>query len=121
MSAARTRGWRGWIAIAAAYAFALQLILTGIIATQMATASPAEAFSICTGAGDNSGGPGTPRTAHQACVVCAVAPAPPLPAADTAPALARVVTTIDFFGASRPLTVGTFHSPRTSQGPPPNA
>jgi hypothetical protein len=112
------------VAIATAYAFALQLLLTGILATQMAVASAASAnpFAICysgTPAGGDHNGAGTP-TAHQTCCnVCAVAwIAPPSPPASQ-PSVIRFVSAVAFRAAAAPPALaGQTHSPRTSQGPP---
>jgi hypothetical protein len=117
-------GLRTMVAIAAAYAFALQLLLTGILATQMAVASAASAdpFAICysgTPAGGEHNGAGTP-TAHQTCCnVCAVAwIAPPSPPA-AQPTVIRFASAVAFRpAAAPPALAGQTRSPRTSQGPP---
>ncbi len=115
---------RGVVAVAAAYAFALQLLLTGILTTQMAVASAASAdpFAICysgtPAAGDHNGA-GSP-TAHQTCCnICAVAwIAPPSPAAAHATVI-RFSRAVAFNAAPvPPALIGQLHSPRTSQGPP---
>lgn len=120
----RAKGrWRAWVAVAASYAFVLQLLLTGITATQMAAASAASAdpFAICySGAsadGEHKGSGGT--TTHQSCFTCAVAwIAPPSPAASQ-PTVIRFSSAVAFRpAAAPPALAGQDHSPRTSQGPP---
>jgi hypothetical protein len=114
---------RTWVAVAAAYAFVLQVLLTGILATQMAVASAASAdpFAICysgTSAGGEHNGAGAPPT-HQTCYVCAVATAVPLTPAAAEPTLISFSHAAAFRPAPvLPAFVGQLHSPRTSQGPP---
>jgi hypothetical protein len=71
------QGMRPWIAVAAAYALALQLLLTGIAAAQAAAGPDAPAgglFAICHGAGDNAAGDqdgtGKPPLSRSPCVLC---------------------------------------------------
>jgi hypothetical protein len=68
---------RPWIAMAAAYVLALQLLLTGIAAAQAAAGPDAPAgslFAICHGAGDNAAGDqdgtGKPPLPRSPCVLC---------------------------------------------------
>jgi hypothetical protein len=61
---------RPWIAVAAAYALALQLLLTGIAATHAvaSTDAPGDLFVICHSGGDQDGtGKQLPRST---CVLC---------------------------------------------------
>lgn len=120
----RTKGrLRALVAVAAAYAFVLQLLLTGILATQMAAASAASAdpFAICYSGASAEGehnGAGAPAT-HQTCYVCAVAWTVPLSPAAAKPTLIRFSSTVAFRPAAAPAALtGQTHSPRTSQGPP---
>jgi hypothetical protein len=65
--------------ILAAYALALQILLSGIIATQMAVGGAGGAAQICFGGGQPSDDGNAP-VAHVSCAVCAFASAcPPLP------------------------------------------
>jgi hypothetical protein len=66
---------RPWIAMAAAYALALQLLLTGIAAAHAvaSTDAPGDLFAICHGAGNGAAGDqdGTGKQLPQsACVLC---------------------------------------------------
>src|SRR2546427_5315112 len=72
----RRSTFRAWVALAASYAFALQLLLTGIVATQMTAGSSADPFVICTadpGSPDGSHGGNGTDAAHDACAICAFA------------------------------------------------
>jgi hypothetical protein len=120
----RAKGkWRAWVAVAASYAFVLQLLLTGILATQMAvaTAASADPFAICYGIPSADGehnGAGGPA-AHQTCYVCAVASTVPLSPAGAEPTVISFSSAVPFRPAAvPPALAGQDHSPRTSQGPP---
>ena len=119
MSHSRTSWLRLCVAVAASYALVLQIALAGILATQTAAASTADASAICYAAGsDDAHAPVS--AVHQSCVICAVAPAVSLPSA-TAPVALRFAAAIDFQRpAERPVLV-RLHSPRSSQGPPQTA
>jgi len=121
VSHSRTSWLRLCVAVAASYALVLQIALAGILATQTAAASTADASAICYAAGsDDAHAPGTTPAAHPSCVICAVAPAVSLPSA-TAPVALRFAAAIDFQRpAERPVLV-RLHSPRSSQGPPQTA
>jgi hypothetical protein len=113
---------RAWVAIAASYAFALQLLLTGIVVTQMTAGASADPFAICssdTGSPDGSHGGDRTHAAHQACVICAFASSASLLPAVAHPIAPAIETAAAFHPAAAPLAVtGGRHSPRSSQGPP---
>ena len=116
-------GLRAWVAIAAAYVFVLQLMLTGILATQMAAASAASAdpFAICYGgvSGDSDHKGANGPSAHQTCTICAAASTVPLSPAASQPTVIRFSGAVAFRAASAPpFLAGQTRSPRTSQGPP---
>jgi DUF2946 family protein len=75
---AKTRRWmRPWIAMVAAYALALQLLLTGVAAAQAMAAddtSSGELFAICHSAGDgiagDHGGTGKSQQPQAPCALC---------------------------------------------------
>ena len=118
MSASRTSWLRLCVAVAASYALVLQIVLTGILATQMAAASAAGLSVICYDGGD-AHAPGT--AVHQGCVVCSVAPTVSLPSTTTPVAL-RFAAAVDFQRpAERSVLLPRLHSPRSSQGPPQTA
>ena len=118
MPKSRTSWLRICVAVAASYALVLQITLAGILATQMAAASAADASAICYAAGNDAH---TPVSAvHRSCVICAVAPAVSLPSA-TAPIALRFAAAVDFPRPAEWSVVRRLHSPRSSQGPPQTA
>lgn len=123
----RVRDWpylRAVVAIVAAYALALQMLLTGVLVTQAAAATPDSPFVICYGA-DGSAvdhGSGTPAAAHASCAACIIAsfapPAAPVPDVS----VVRFAEYVAFAALdTAPRTTQPRHEPRTSQGPPRNA
>lgn len=117
-------GLRAWVALMAAYAFALQMLFTGMIAAQSAAAAPADPFAICyssdkaTDGGHNTGAP----VAHQTCIVCTVAPGASLPPAVVHPIVFRFSVAVTFQPAVAPPDIANrSHTPRSSQGPPQTA
>jgi hypothetical protein len=67
---------RPWIAMAAAFALALQMLLGGILATQAeaATLAPDSPFAICLSDGSAPADHNSDKTAkHPSCVLCTVA------------------------------------------------
>jgi hypothetical protein len=117
VSHSRTSWLRICVAVAASYALVLQIVLTGILATQMTAASAADAF-ICSAAGNDTHAPVS--TVHQSCVICAVAPIVSFPSA-TAPIALRFAAAVDFPRSAEWSLVRRLHSPRSSQGPPQTA
>jgi hypothetical protein len=115
---------RAWVALAASYAFALQLLLAGIVATQMTVAASADPFVICVGdpsSPDGSHGGNDPHAAHQACAICTFASSAPLLSAVGHPVPLAIEAAATFHSAAVALAVtGGRHSPRSSQGPPRN-
>jgi len=115
---------RTWVALAAAYAFALQLLLAGIVVTQMTVAAAADPFVICVGdpnSPDSSHGGNGPHAAHQACAICTFVSAAPLLAAIGHPVPLAREAAAAFHPAAVALAVARGrHDPRSSQGPPRN-
>jgi Protein of unknown function (DUF2946) len=77
------RGMRSWVAMVAAYALALQVLLSGLAAGGLlaaADASAGELFVICHGSGNgpsnDQGLPDDPQLPHAPCVLCTLAQAP---------------------------------------------
>jgi hypothetical protein len=108
------------VGIAAAYAFALQMVLVSIVGTQMAAAAQ-NPFAICYGEahdGGANGKTGAPVN-HATCAVCSLLSSSPLAAeAAKAHAPAPVVTLASRPIVRRVLGADTRHGPRSSQGPP---
>lgn len=113
-----------WIAMIAAYAVALQMLLSVTIAGQhagLAAIAPDLAAAICFGSGNSDDGPGQPPERQASCVLCAVA------GADAAPSIAEIAISFGDFGASfiaafAPAARGAPQlSPKLSQGPPQSA
>jgi hypothetical protein len=119
----RANRWlRSAAGIGCAYALALQMLLAGVVATQMAVAEPANAV-ICYGNHSGDGGTsGGERIHHAACVVCALASlaAPACDATQAYPLRLAVTADIHFISAL-PAHAGRRHTPRSSQGPPATA
>jgi hypothetical protein len=116
----RTSKWRALVGLLAAYAFALQIILTGVAAGQMAAVSGADPFAICYSEHGGDQQPAGTKTAHQTCcIVCATAPLAHLSAPTNTLAVAQLGNDVTFQGVSERVTpLVRLHSPRTSQGPP---
>jgi hypothetical protein len=121
----RARGvLRTGIAVAAIYVFVLQILLTGVVATQMAAAaaSPSDFFVICYGVGTSSdtGDKGhSGPTAHQTCVICAAASTVPLSPAVSQSAVIRFSSAVAFRAPAAPsFPTSQIRLPRTSRGPP---
>jgi hypothetical protein len=106
--------------IGCAYALALQMLLAGAVATQMAVAAPLDA-AICVaghapdGQDGNSGG----HAHHFHCTVCALVTfaAPPFDAVQAQLAPAVVAAPLQPQPAAL-APVNPCHTPRSSQGPP---
>lgn len=112
---------RPWIAMIAAYAVALQMLLTAAVAGQMAAAS-SDAFPICYGTSIDGTEPGQSGSVHlhqNSCVQCC---------AGCSVSLADAVASgqIAYFGKGAvlashprgPCLVPAQPTPRLSQGPP---
>ena len=120
---------RGMVGVFAGQLLALQFLLAGIIATQMAAAQPADPFAICFGghaAFDSSGQADPQRTTHPqhtTCVVCAFASHAPPIAADVSQLVAAPVGATPIALPATALAVDRAgrYGPRLSQGPPLNA
>jgi outer membrane receptor protein involved in Fe transport len=89
---------RGLIGILASQIIVLQLLLAGIVATQMAVRASADAFVICHGNGQSSPSqPGETNSPnyHAACAICAFAAhAAPVPADSSHVTILDVLTTV---------------------------
>ena len=113
---------RAWVAVATAYAFALQLLLTGIVLTQMTVGASADPFVICSsdaGSPDGSHGGNGSHAAHQACAICSFASSAPLFAAAGHPIPLAIEAAAVFHPAAIGLAAPSGrHNPRSSQGPP---
>ena len=119
----RKTGLRAVTAMVAAYAFALQMLLTGVVATQMAAANPADPFVICTSTGVD-GGHGTTGKAvnHLTCAVCSLATSTPTVSGEHAAVVFQIAVPALYTPADAASASGTRrHEPRSSQGPPLNA
>jgi hypothetical protein len=109
---------RSLTALIAAYAFALQMMLAGVVATEMAAADPAAAAQACVsgaGAADKTGAP----LHHGPCVVCAFASfSPPVPQA-AEPAASRLAIDAPFAPATAAFSFESrWHDPQSARGPP---
>lgn len=117
----RADGWLRRVAgIGCAYAFALQMLFAGVLATQMAVASPLDAVICASGQpanaqGGNSGG----HVHHFHCVACALVTfaTPPLDAAHVQPVPAVIAAPLQPAAAAL-AAINPRHTPRSSQGPP---
>jgi hypothetical protein len=123
----RRKAWlRGAIGVVAAYVLALQTLLAGIVATQMAVGDPANPFVICYGSGDNGSTESAPldkpraHVDHANCAICTfAASSPPIP---RSPAIARITVAVSFGTVAPAPAIGNDrHNPRSSQGPPQSA
>ncbi|TAK47309.1 MAG: DUF2946 domain-containing protein [Xanthobacteraceae bacterium] len=120
----RGKGWlRGAIGVATAFVFAVQMLMAGIAATQMATAGPFDSSAICYGghsSDDNGAGSPTKQINHATCVICVLASfSAPLPSkVEPAHPIEAFVTAADRPAAQIRLATSRNHNPRTSQGPP---
>jgi hypothetical protein len=119
----RRSGIRTLVAAAAAYAFSLQLLLAGIVVTQMTVGASADPFAICLGdpnSPDGSHGGTDPHAVHQACAICTFASAAPLLSAIGHPVPLAIETAAFHPAAVTPAVAVSRHNPRSSQGPPLN-
>lgn len=113
------------MALAAAHALALQLLLAGIVATQMAIAPAADAAAMLCAELGHGGSPdgGQPATGlhHVPCVICAfAAAAAPLPEAGALDAPRALAHAIERHEDTAAIATARRHDPRSSQGPPLN-
>ncbi|WP_315806265.1 MULTISPECIES: hypothetical protein [unclassified Bradyrhizobium] len=111
------------VSIAAAYIFALQVVLASLVSAQMSAPvlDVAQALCVDTGIPHGSDAPKSPDPHRGFCAICAFAAhASPLPQAEAGvirrvPAAAHQV-----LAAALPARDDRLHDPRTSQGPPEN-
>ncbi|MGE0038230.1 MAG: DUF2946 family protein [Xanthobacteraceae bacterium] len=127
VSAARRA--KPWVAMAVAYAVALQILLTSVLASQnvgaLISADPARVDIICFGAGGD-GGVGQGNANHAArqdcCVLCNGIVGPILPAANVPlPRILYAGAIVSYIAPDRAAPVVPQPTPRLSQGPPQNA
>jgi hypothetical protein len=108
--------------MAAAYAVALQMLLSAAVASQMAATAPSGAFPICYGAvaGSDGTGQGDAALLHQAsCVLCSVGLSAPVDQAVAIVEPAYVGNGVIVEGVlARAHLPQAPPSPRLSQGPP---
>jgi hypothetical protein len=122
----RRNGWgRGLVGIIAGQVVALQLLLAGVLASQMAVADSIGALAICHNDASPAGeqpGPADAHLKHGTCAVCAFAAVAPLLPAGQAVALHRQASDL---APARPqrqvVDRARRHDPRSSQGPPQTA
>ena len=113
--------------MAVAYAVALQVLLTSVLATQNAAALTSPDFDhfgvICTGSGDSTDDQGKSRhdPRHQSCVLCTIgtgsAAPPPTP---EIPNERRDASALPHEAATPAAFIAPHPTPRLSQGPPQN-
>ena len=115
-----SRRMRPVIALSAAYALALQMLLTVAVAGQHAAAAasaPGLGASLCFGSGIDPADPASPPR-QSPCSICVIA------ASDTGPVLAAFAAPERAYGAAfAPVSIPgagplALNSPRLSQGPP---
>ena len=119
-------GARSWlrkaVCIATAYLLALQLVLAGALAAQMAfTAGEAQANCHSIAADDGTGGQTGPihYDDHAACSICAFTSCvPTLSGAPSAGFTSQPQTTVQFTASWAAAFAGERYEPRSSQGPP---
>lgn len=120
----RRKAWlKGAVGIFAAYVLALQMVLAGIVATQMAAAEITGGTVIChSNTSDSGDGQGPAHIQHASCAVCTLASSSsPIPetAAFALPVSSAASTSA--FAAPAFRIAGRRHNPRSSQGPPQTA
>jgi hypothetical protein len=118
-----------WIAMAVAYAVALQILLTSALASQhvgaLISADPARIDIICFGSGSD-GDADQGKDSHSArqfcCVLCGGTVGPALPAANVAlPRTPYGGSIVSYVSPDHAAPAVPSLTPRLSQGPPPNA
>jgi len=118
-----SRTLRAIIGVIAAYAIALQAVLTAVVATGMAVAPPSDPAVICSsqldGAAADHQPAGPAHTAHQACIVCAFAWAAAVPPSRATIAFVQIAATaVSWERTSVSIHLPRQRSPQVSQGPP---
>jgi hypothetical protein len=111
---------QSWVAAMAAYAVALQMLLTGVPAAQgKAAAGQSDRFTICKGSGETPrGGHGQSPIDHSSCVLC-VASTPLAVPPDAQPVVFRSDAGVGAAWIARsPVIADRPHTPRSAQGPP---
>lgn len=120
----RARIVRSVIAIAAAYAVALQMLLGAVLGAQAGAGFPSDAFVICFGNGganDEPGQPGHPALDHDLCArLCAQAMTAAADMPPVTPLLALLSAKGQIVAAPLPppLRLAPHPSPKRAQGPP---
>ena len=114
------------VCIATAYLLAVQLVLAGALAAQMAF-TPGEAQANCHSIAADDGtdgqtGPIHSDDDHAVCSICAFTSCvPTLSGAPSAAFTWQPQTTVQFTASWAAPFAGERHEPRSSQGPPPRA
>jgi len=116
------RKWRAWVGVVAAYALALQTLLTAVVATRMA-AAPSDSFTICLANSDQSDDQhqptGTTHPAHQTCIICSYASTAAVPPSAVTIAFVLIGdATVSWQTPRTPVVLSKQRSPQVSQGPP---
>lgn len=110
------------LAIVIAYAFAMQMLLGGIVATRMAVAAPLGSFTICSSETPASPEkPDQPAQPHRQapCSICAFASlSPPLPILTAQPSILVRLANVGKRPEAATLIARRSYEPRSSQGPP---
>lgn len=118
----RNKPWfRGVIGFVAAYVFALQVLLTGVVATQMAFAPFVGGTEVCHDRGALSDESSDKNNAtHPCCAICAFASVTPLASETTQDVPHPVSYSALQFIAEAPYAASVSFpaTPRLSQGPP---
>jgi hypothetical protein len=117
------RRLKPWVAVAAAYVIALQIILASLFATQHTVAIASSPFVICDGGAMPSGGtpayPEHQHPGHGPCVLCVGALAHAAPAQAQDVALPTVSSkAVSYVARWFDLATTPHPTPRLSQGPP---
>jgi hypothetical protein len=116
------RRWRAWVGVVAAYALALQTLLTAVVATKMAAAS-SDSFTICLANSDQTGDQhqptGAAHPAHQNCIICSHASTAAVPPSPVTIAFAWIgEATVSWQMLRAPASLSKQRSPQVPQGPP---
>ncbi|WP_315763455.1 hypothetical protein [Bradyrhizobium sp. SZCCHNS2005] len=111
------------VSIAAAYIFALQIVLASLVSAQMAAPVLDLTQALCADTGISHGpeAPKSPDIHRGFCAICAFAAhAAPLPQAEAGIIRPVLTAAHPVLAAALPARDDRLHDPRTSQGPPEN-
>ena len=123
MNIIHRKSWaRKAVSVAAAYVFAIQMLLASAVTTQMAVAAASDGAVICYGIDDSQGhssGKQDPAAIHAACAICAFTSSATVLPVWNFPAARDVAFHAPVANPTTPVVLaGKAHTPRTSQGPP---